>query len=47
MLGFLVSIYNLGCFFGTFIAFLTTDRLGFQKSMWFSMVYIVVSTARG
>ncbi|GAQ04212.1 sugar transporter STL1 [Aspergillus lentulus] len=42
MLGFLVSIYNLGCFFGTFIAFMTTDRLGFQKSMWFSMVYVVV-----
>ncbi|EAW09841.1 sugar transporter-like protein [Aspergillus clavatus NRRL 1] len=42
MLGFLVSIYNLGCFFGTFIAFVTTDRLGFQKSMWFSMSWIVI-----
>jgi MFS family permease len=42
VLGIIVSIYNLGCFSGTIVSFLLTDRLGPRKSMWFAMVWIIV-----
>ncbi|KAJ5105884.1 hypothetical protein NUU61_003231 [Penicillium alfredii] len=42
ILGIIVSIYNLGCFSGTIVSFLTTDRLGPRKSMWFAMGWIIV-----
>ncbi|OJJ60628.1 hypothetical protein ASPSYDRAFT_56159 [Aspergillus sydowii CBS 593.65] len=37
VLGFIVGIYNIGCLVGTAVAFLTSDRLGFRKSMWVAM----------
>lgn len=43
LLGIIVSIYNLGCFTGTIVAFATGDRLGPRKSMWFAMGWIIVS----
>jgi len=43
ILGIIVSIYNLGCFVGTIVSFITGDRLGPRKSMWFAMVWIIVS----
>ena len=43
ILGIIVSIYNLGCFTGTIVSFATGDRLGPRKSMWFAMVWIIVS----
>jgi MFS family permease len=43
ILGIIVSIYNLGCFTGTIVSFVTGDRLGPRKSMWFAMVWIIVS----
>lgn len=43
LLGIIVSIYNLGCFSGTIVSFVTGDRLGPRKSMWFAMVWIIVS----
>lgn len=43
VLGIIVSIYNLGCFTGTIVSFITGDRLGPRKSMWFAMVWIIVS----
>ncbi|KAJ5439549.1 uncharacterized protein N7458_010547 [Penicillium daleae] len=42
ILGIIVSIYNLGCFTGTIVSFVTGDRLGPRKSMWFAMVWIIV-----
>lgn len=42
VLGIIVSIYNLGCFSGTIVSFLMTDRLGPRKSMWFAMSFIIV-----
>ncbi|CAI7655684.1 hypothetical protein N7533_007271 [Penicillium manginii] len=42
ILGIIVSIYNLGCFTGTIVAFLITDRLGPRKSLWFAMTWIIV-----
>lgn len=46
ILGIIVSIYNLGCFTGTIVSFVTGDRLGPRKSMWFAMVWIIVSPRR-
>lgn len=43
ILGIIVSIYNLGCFSGTIVSFIIGDRLGPRKSMWFAMVWIIVS----
>lgn len=42
MVGFIVAIYNLGCLVGTVISFLRSDKLGFRRSMWFSMAVIMV-----
>ena len=42
ILGIIVSIYNLGCFSGTIVAFLCSDRLGPRKSMWFAMAWVIV-----
>ncbi|KAJ5092826.1 hypothetical protein N7456_008687 [Penicillium angulare] len=42
ILGIIVSIYNLGCFFGTIVSFAVGDRLGPRKSMWFAMVWIII-----
>ncbi|KAJ5390444.1 uncharacterized protein N7496_001512 [Penicillium cataractarum] len=42
ILGIIVSIYNLGCFSGTIVSFVTGDRLGPRKSMWFAMVWIII-----
>lgn len=42
VLGIIVAIYNLGCLFGTVVAFVVSDRLGFRKTMWFSMAWIIV-----
>lgn len=43
ILGIIVSIYNLGCFSGTIVAFLCSDGLGPRKSMWFAMAWVIVS----
>lgn len=43
VLGFIVGIYNIGCLVGTAVAFLTSDRLGFRKSMWVAMGILTVS----
>jgi len=40
--GIIVSIYNLGAFTGTIIAFFMADRLGRRRCMWFAMVWIIV-----
>ncbi|RJE19403.1 Sugar and other transporter [Aspergillus sclerotialis] len=42
ILGIIVSIYNLGCFSGTIVSFLLSDKLGPRKSMWFAMCWIIV-----
>ncbi|KAJ5891025.1 uncharacterized protein N7473_007253 [Penicillium subrubescens] len=42
ILGIIVSIYNLGCFTGTIVSFVTGDRLGPRRSMWFAMVWIII-----
>ncbi|RAH85301.1 putative transcription factor TFIIIB complex subunit Brf1 [Aspergillus japonicus CBS 114.51] len=42
MVGFIVAIYNLGCLVGTAISFLQSDKLGFRRSMWFSMAVIMI-----
>ena len=42
ILGIIVSIYNLGCFSGTIVSFLISDKLGPRKSMWFPMGWIIV-----
>ncbi|KAL4945443.1 hypothetical protein BDV06DRAFT_219276 [Aspergillus oleicola] len=41
-LGIIVGIYNLGCLTGTGVAFLTSDRLGFRKSMWTAMGFLMI-----
>ncbi|KAA8644458.1 hypothetical protein EYZ11_003566 [Aspergillus tanneri] len=45
VVGFIVSIYNLGCLSGTLMAFLTGDRVGFRKAMWLAMALILVGAA--
>ncbi|KAF9893097.1 hypothetical protein FE257_012508 [Aspergillus nanangensis] len=42
VIGIIVGIYNLGCFAGTIVAFMTNDKLGFRRTMWFSMAWIMV-----
>lgn len=42
ILGIIVSIYNLGCFTGTIVSFVISDRIGPRKSMWFAMAWIIV-----
>ncbi|OJJ75956.1 hypothetical protein ASPBRDRAFT_117208 [Aspergillus brasiliensis CBS 101740] len=42
VMGIIVSIYNLGCLLGTVVAFLTSDNLGFRKSVWLSMCIIII-----
>lgn len=42
-LGIIVSIYNLGCFSGTILAFIFGDYFGRRKSMWIAMCWIIVS----
>ncbi|KAL3482334.1 hypothetical protein BJX99DRAFT_242997 [Aspergillus californicus] len=42
ILGMIVGIYNIGCLVGTAAAFMTSDRLGFRKSMWIAMVFLLV-----
>ena len=41
--GIIVSIYNLGCFAGCLVNFVTGDMLGRRRSMWFAMSWIIVS----
>ena len=41
--GIIVSIYNLGCFAGCLVNFVTGDMLGRRRSMWFAMGWIIVS----
>ncbi|KAL7653431.1 hypothetical protein ACMYSQ_008142 [Aspergillus niger] len=41
-MGIIVSIYNLGCLLGTVVAFLTSDNLGFRKSVWLAMCIIII-----
>ncbi|OJJ62594.1 hypothetical protein ASPSYDRAFT_196385 [Aspergillus sydowii CBS 593.65] len=43
VLGLIVGIYNIGCLTGTAIAFLTSDPLGFRKSMWIAMGILTAS----
>ncbi|KAL4781859.1 hypothetical protein BJX76DRAFT_349858 [Aspergillus varians] len=42
VLGAIVGIYNLGCLVGTAVAFMTSDRLGFRKSMWTAMGLLMI-----
>ncbi|KAL2852721.1 hypothetical protein BJX68DRAFT_254490 [Aspergillus pseudodeflectus] len=42
ILGMIVGIYNIGCLAGAAVAFLTSDRLGFRKSMWLAMAFLTV-----
>ncbi|KAL6240031.1 hypothetical protein BDW75DRAFT_226729 [Aspergillus navahoensis] len=42
VLGVIVGIYNIGCLAGTAAAFMTSDRLGFRKSMWIAMGLLAV-----
>ncbi|KAL4992564.1 hypothetical protein BDW68DRAFT_184091 [Aspergillus falconensis] len=42
VLGVIVGIYNIGCLAGTAAAFMTSDRLGFRKSMWIAMGFLAV-----
>ena len=42
IMGIIVSIYNLGCFSGTIVSFLLSDKLGPRESMWFAMCWIIV-----
>ncbi|KAA8646389.1 hypothetical protein EYZ11_005230 [Aspergillus tanneri] len=41
-IGFIVSIYNVGCFTGTIVIFITSDRFGFRKTLWHSLAWILV-----
>ena len=43
LMGIIVSIYNLGCFSGCILNFVTGDLLGRRCSMWFAMGWIIVS----
>ncbi|PLN76293.1 sugar transporter [Aspergillus taichungensis] len=45
VLGIIVAIYNLGCLFGTVVAFVVSDKLGFRKTMWFSMAWILIGAS--
>ncbi|KAE8350653.1 general substrate transporter [Aspergillus coremiiformis] len=40
-IGIIVGIYNLGCLLGTIVCFMVGDRLGFRRTMWFAMAWIV------
>ncbi|CBF83380.1 hypothetical protein AN3115.2 [Aspergillus nidulans FGSC A4] len=42
VLGVIVGIYNIGCLAGTAAAFMTSDRLGFRKSMWIAMGLLTI-----
>ncbi|EAU35927.1 conserved hypothetical protein [Aspergillus terreus NIH2624] len=42
VIGIIVSIYNLGCVAGTALAFMASDKIGFRRTMWFSMAWILV-----
>ncbi|EAU32054.1 conserved hypothetical protein [Aspergillus terreus NIH2624] len=42
LLGIIVSIYNLGCFFGCIVNFLVGDWLGRRRAMWLAMVWVVI-----
>lgn len=42
LLGIIVSIYNLGCFFGCIVNFVIGDWLGRRRAMWLAMVWVVV-----
>ncbi|KAL2863656.1 transcription factor TFIIIB subunit BRF1 [Aspergillus lucknowensis] len=41
-MGVIVGIYNIGCLTGAAAAFMTSDRLGFRKSMWIAMVFLTI-----
>ena len=41
--GIIVSIYNLGAFSGTIVAFIFGEKMGRRLSMWVAMVWIVSS----
>ncbi|OOF90233.1 hypothetical protein ASPCADRAFT_157188 [Aspergillus carbonarius ITEM 5010] len=43
--GIIVSIYNLGCFFGCVVNFLLGDLLGRRRAMWFAMFWVIVGAA--
>ncbi|PLB53109.1 putative transcription factor TFIIIB complex subunit Brf1 [Aspergillus steynii IBT 23096] len=45
LVGFIVSIYNLGCCAGALVAFLTSDPLGFRRIMWQAMAWVMVGAA--
>ena len=40
--GIIVSIYNLGCFTGTILAFLFCEKTGRRLAMWIAMGWIIV-----
>ncbi|KAL3455283.1 putative transcription factor TFIIIB complex subunit Brf1 [Aspergillus heterothallicus] len=42
ILGMIVGIYNIGCLTGAAVAFLTSERLGFRKSMWLAMGFLTI-----
>lgn len=42
ILGIIVSIYNLGCFAGTIVSFVFSDKLGPRLSMWIAMAWVIV-----
>ncbi|RDW86837.1 sugar transporter-like protein [Aspergillus mulundensis] len=42
VLGVIVGIYNIGCLAGAAAAFMTSDRLGFRKSMWIAMGLLMI-----
>ncbi|KAL4810027.1 hypothetical protein BDV18DRAFT_150427 [Aspergillus unguis] len=42
VLGVIVGIYNIGCLTGTAVSFMTSDRLGFRKSMWMAMGLLTI-----
>lgn len=43
--GIIVSIYNLGAFSGTILAFAFAERLGRRWCMWIAMLWIIVGAA--
>ncbi|KAL4921913.1 hypothetical protein BDW62DRAFT_208077 [Aspergillus aurantiobrunneus] len=42
VLGVIVGIYNIGSLMGTAAAFMTSDRIGFRKSMWIAMGFLTI-----
>ncbi|KAL2818843.1 hypothetical protein BJX63DRAFT_419002 [Aspergillus granulosus] len=42
ILGMIVGIYNIGCLTGAAVAFLSSDRLGFRRSMWLAMGFLTI-----